>query len=322
MKTSVVLVCVDEAHVCLPTQWGHEGMREDMYMAPSYLRAQVMATTRAPILAMTASAKSVANSKKDKTEVEEIKDMCSIQYSPTTTIVISPVLYNHIYVKLKKPPVTYGFYGKNSYSFSPKQTGSVHALYKIYLKRFISDIKNNRNPKRAILFVKQTQDLADIEDFLSAQLKDVAITRNPNTCPWVCNSSSTGPITAQKIRERTNQEDSSIYLYITTSVMLFGLNIKDLSIVIMFSPFNSLNSFLQAGGRAGRRQGDGKRKKSVVYLLYNGTDVRKNSPMEGSVRAFCEENTCLKQKIHSLFSLSSSVLPSNNWCCSVCNLDD
>ena len=111
MKTSVVLVCVDEAHVCLPTQWGHEGMREDMYMAPSYLRAQVMATTRAPILAMTASAKSVANSKKDKTEVEEIKNMCSIQYSPTTTIVISPVLYNHIYVKLKKPPVTYGFYG-------------------------------------------------------------------------------------------------------------------------------------------------------------------------------------------------------------------
>ena len=60
-------------------------------------------------------------------------------------------------------------------------------------------------------------------------------------------------------------ENSTIYLFVSTSVMLFGLDVKDISIVILLSPFNSLNSFIQAGGRAGRRQGDGNRKQSVIY---------------------------------------------------------
>ena len=141
-----------------------------MYMAPSYLRAQVSSTTQAPVLAMSASVKVKANKGKGKSEIEEIKTMCSIAYSPTTIITISPVLNNHIYVSLKKPPARSGFYGKDCFSFEPDKMGSVHMLWRIYLKRFVSDILEGKAPKRAILFVKKMTDLMEIDDFLNSHL--------------------------------------------------------------------------------------------------------------------------------------------------------
>ena len=110
-----------------------------MYVAPSYLRAQVASTTEAPVIAMTASARTKVSRRKDKSEVEQIKVMCSIQFSKTTTIVISPVLNNHNYVVLKKPSVVQGFYGENRYSFSHDQIGSANILWRIYLEKFVSD---------------------------------------------------------------------------------------------------------------------------------------------------------------------------------------
>ena len=102
--------------------------------------------------------------------------------------------------------------------------------------------------------------------------------------------------------------------------MLFGLNIKDVSMVIMFSPFNSLNSILQAGGRAGRRQGNTKRKKCVIYTLYNNTDIRTNAPMEQSVQQFCREKSCLKDKMNNHFSSHTRTTQDITWCCSSCSL--
>ena len=322
MTDKIVLLAFDEVHACLPSQWGNEQMREEMYTAPSYLKAQVSATTRAPVLAMSASVKVKTNKRKGKSEIEEIKTLCSIAHSPTTVITISPILSNHIYVSVKKPPTKNGFFGKDCFSFKPDKVGTVHVLWQLYLKRFVEDILTGKTPKRAVLFVKKMTDLMEVDDFLTSKLGHLDISRDPNTCPWVTNSSATGKITAEKIRARSTTANSSIHLYITTSVMLFGLDLKDVSIVILMSPFNSLNSFLQAGGRAGRRQGDGYRKKAVVYTLYNGTDIRRNSPMEESVRNFHDERSCLKQKVAMLFSPKQQKNEINNtdWCCSFCSL--
>ena len=246
--------------------------------------------------------------------------MCGIKFSDTTVILISPVLHNHLYVALRKPPSNYGFYGKNSHSLTPQRIGSLHILWRIYFKNFVSDLKEGKVPKKAILFVKRLDDLMEIDDFLNDELGHLTVAQNPNTCPWVTNSSATGVVTAEKIRQRAREENSSIYLYITTSVMLFGLDIKDVSIVILFSPFHTLNSIIQAGGRAGRRQGDGKRKKSVVYTLFNGTDLRKNTPMETAVRDFCNESQCLKKKMNSQFSSAPIPQQDESWCCSSCSL--
>ena len=318
LKDNIVLVCVDEAHASLPSQWGHKDMREDMNIDPSYLRAQVMTSTKAPTLAMTASAK-VKGDKKHKSEVDQIKSMCAIQHSETSVITISPILHNHIYVSLRSPPPISGFYGPETQDSPTTKIGLVHLLWRIYLKYFVTEIKANRTPKRAIIYVKKMNDLVDLDEFLTMELEHLDVVRNPNTCPWVVSSSASGRITTEKIRERAGEEDSSIHLFITTSVMLFGLNLKDVSMVILLSPFHSLNSILQAGGRAGRRQGNGRRTKSVIYTLYNGTDLRPNTPIEKSVREFCTSTSCLKQKMNFYFSNSSSIPRSDTWCCSVCS---
>ena len=294
-------------------------MREEMYIAPSYLRAQIATGSKAPVLAMTASAKRKTEKGVKKNELEEIKIMCGIQFTNTVVITISPILHNHLYVNLKKPPSIYGFLGKEHFSGSSVKIGSVHFLWRIYLKRFVSDVKEGKTPKRAILYVKKYLDLADLDEFLTEELGHLEIAQSPNTCPWVVNSSATGKITAERIRERSQEENSSIYLYITTSVMLFGLNIKDVSIVMLLAPFFSLNSLIQAGGRAGRRQGNGKRRRSVIYTLYNGTDLKSNSPMENSVRDFCMTESCLKKKMSSYFSDSPLMTKSQSWCCSFCS---
>ena len=212
MKKQIVLNCIDEAHVSYPCQWGNDGMREQMYLAPAYLRVQVLSTTKALVLAMTASAKVNTGDKKEKSEVEQIKIMCSLQFSETTTISISPVLHNHNYVVLKKPSSVNGFYGANCHSFTPQKTGSVHLLWRIYLEELVSSIKNNKKTKRAILYVKRMEELMEIDDFLTSELGHLEIVKDRDNCPWVTSYSSTGPITAEKIRERARNEDSNISL--------------------------------------------------------------------------------------------------------------
>ena len=77
-------------------------MREEMYIAASYLRAQIATGSKAPVLAMTASAKIKTEKGVKKNELEEIKIMCGIQFTNTVVITISPILHNHLYVNLKE----------------------------------------------------------------------------------------------------------------------------------------------------------------------------------------------------------------------------
>ena len=194
LKEKIVVLCIDEAHASLRSQWGHSGMREEMYLAPAYLRAQLLTTTKAPILAMTASAKVGIKSKTDKSEIQDIQEMCSIKFSPTTVIQISPVLHNHVYMNLLKPPSVYKFYGRDSYSFSDQKIGSVHVLWGIYLKYFVSDVTSGKVPKKGMIYVNNLKDLMDIEGFLNDQLGHLECARYHKTCPWVTMSSATGRV--------------------------------------------------------------------------------------------------------------------------------
>ena len=153
------MIAVDEAHTSLESQWGNSSMREEMHLAPVFLQAQVATTTKAPILAMTASAKVKGKGPRDSSDVDEIVAMCSLKHSPTTIISISPILHNHFYMNIKKPPAISGFYGQNCYTFSDQKIGSVHILWRIYLHFFVSDIKQGKAPKKNILYVKQLEDL-------------------------------------------------------------------------------------------------------------------------------------------------------------------
>ena len=130
----------------------------------------------------------------------------------------------------------------------------------------------------------------------------------------------TGKVTIEKIRERSQDPNGNIFLFVTTSVMLLGLNIKDIHIVILFSPFGSLNSLLQAGGRSGRRCENGTRNKSVVYTLFNNSEIRANHPnQDKNVREYYTTQKCLKNYMHSFFSLVNIPSQPLDWCCSNCS---
>ena len=131
LRPNISLITIDEVHASLKDQWGNEKMREEMYRAPSFLKSQVVSSLNAPTHAMTASLKVSSESRKEKSQLDQVKIMCSIQYSKTLVISISPILHNHIFITLKKPPNLYGFYGD---SFGTEEKlGKLHILWRLYL---------------------------------------------------------------------------------------------------------------------------------------------------------------------------------------------
>ena len=134
-------------------------------------------------------------------------------------------------------------------------------------------------------------------------------------CPFVMNHSGIGPITAESYRHRRE----TINLYLTTSVMLLGLDLSDISIVGMVRPFNMCHDILQAAGRGGRNLGNGFRKRVLFYCLYNNSDIASNVPgMSKEVKEFCETESCLKVFLKNYFDHSVSVSGHPGWCCSNC----
>ena len=112
------------------------------------------------------------------------------------------------------------------------------------------------------LFFKKEDDIADVNDYLCEALPDVS--SDPSSCPWVVNFSGVGPVTTKSISNRK----ADISLYLTTAVMLMGLDLDDIEIIGMVRPFSSLHSIIQACGRGGRRSMEG-RKKVAFFLLFN-----------------------------------------------------
>ena len=77
-----------------------------------------------------------------------------------------------------------------------------------------------------------------------------------------------------------------------------------------------MSSILQAGGRGGRTMADGGRRKVIVYLLYNRTDVRANAGhISVDVRNFYNSNLCTKEMLHNYFSDGDAMSRASNWCC-------
>ena len=100
--------------------------------------------------------------------------------------------------------------------------------------------------------------------------------------------------------------------------MLCGVDLPRVDLIIITRPFAHLSSIIQAGGRGGKLQRDETRRRVVVYLLYNSTDVRPNAKhLSGEVRQLYLRDTCVKSILHKKFSSEAERLNSDNsWCCS------
>ena len=166
--------------------------------------------------------------------------------------------------------------------------------------------------KKAILFFKKEEDIADINDFLCEELPELA--RDPSTCPWVVNFSSVGPATAKSIRER----EGEISLYLSTAVMMMGVDLKDIQIIGMVRPFSMLHSLVQAVGRGGRKTEELGKQRVVFFFLYNRSDIADNMDVSTEVKNFCLTKKCLKKTMMDYFGGRSGSY-GDEWCCSNCD---
>ena len=124
-------------------------------------------------------------------------------------------------------------------------------------------IKNGEPVKKSIWLFRKEDDIADVYDELCERLPKQS--ENPLTCPFVMNHSNIGPITSESYRQRRGE----ISLYLSTSVMLLGLDFSDVDIIGMVRPFNMLHYVVQAAGRGGRNMGNGNRRRVLFYFLWN-----------------------------------------------------
>ena len=118
---------------------------------------RIFAVDKAPTLSMTATA-----SAKD---VHDMKDCLGLKDDQMLVLRSSPVQDNVKFMTIRRPPNGLGFDGdfSSSGSFRP---GLGHLLDSIYLQRFVSDIKNGIEPKKAIIFFRTEMQLIATYEYL------------------------------------------------------------------------------------------------------------------------------------------------------------
>ena len=221
----------------------------------------------------------------------------------------SPVTKNHLYFKVRRPPSMNGFRGNNS--GKPSTLGLLQLLV---LDRFVSCFKDGEETKVTMIFVQSFIELNIINNFLLVKLHKHLRGRAK---PWMTNHSAVGKLTKEENQKRI--EAGEIKLFITTSVMMCGIDLPRVDMIIIARPYGNISSIIQAGGRGGRIQKDETRRRVVVYLLFNATDIRKNAPnMSDAVRMLYESNGCLKSILNKHFTKNNANPDSDKkWCCDV-----
>jgi superfamily II DNA or RNA helicase len=105
--------------------------------------------------------------------------------------------------------------------------------------------------------------------------------------------------------------------------MCMGIDIPEIDVIIISRPFQHLHMLIQAAGRGGRKQTNSKRRRVIVYLLYNRTDLRSNcKTLSESVRNLYNTKACIKDSMNQYFNVggpSVNFVKHVDWCCSTCS---
>ena len=232
--------------------------------------------------------------------------------------------------RIERPANLYSTYGRTvGEDFKP---GLIEVLRACYLDKFVKKIRKGEQVKRAVWFFKREEDIADVNDFLCDVLPDESA--DPSTCPWVVNFSGVGPATARSIRERGDE----ISLYLTTSVMLMGIDLTSIQVIGMVRPFSMIHSLVGTGmWQRGEEDGGSWETESGVLsslqqvglpllftLVQNArfdpdcrSDISENVEVSQAVRNFCLTDRCLKKTLMEYFGCEGSA--GGSWCCSNCD---
>ena len=291
----ITLVAVDEFHTLL--HW--KNFRGSMLTSSSRLRA--FGREDAPILIMSATA--------TKKEISTVMKSLSLRTEPLL-LATNPVLKHIKFSVVVKPPQAYGFDGRGE-----GKGGLKDLLWRIYFKQWMADREAGIAPKIAIIFAKKLPQLLLVHTWLQKLTGEVSAA----TAPFCMVHSHLPPPTEKVILENVAKQQYSVIA--ATTRFMVGIDTKRADFVIFLEPFDELAALVQGGGRGGRRQADGTRRKVQTYLLFNGHSLTsKNTEMDEEVRRMCRSatTTCTRDVLHDYFNLGRKEKGQeggHDWCC-------
>jgi superfamily II DNA helicase RecQ len=290
----ITMVCVDEFHTLL-----HWQFRSSMLKSSSRLRA--FAREGAPCLIMSATA--------TKKEISTVMRGLTLRTEPLL-LATNPVMAHIKFSVMVKPPQAYGFDGRGE-----GKPGLKDLLWRIFFRQWMADREAGIAPKVAIIFAKRLSHLLLVHTWLQKLTGEVSAA----TAPFCMVHSDLTPPTEKVILENVAKEQYSVIA--ATTRFMVGINIKRADVIIFLSPFDELAAMVQGGGRGGRRQADGTRRKVQTYLLFNGHSLTsKNTEMDEEVRKMCRSaaTSCTRDVLHEYFNLGRKEKGQeggHDWCC-------
>ena len=268
-------------------------------------RMRIFATPGSPTVAMSATA--------TEKEISSMVSNLGLRNAPV--ILKASPIQNHIkFVTLQRPSNNCGSFGRMDKE-GKDHPGLVALLKRIYLDTFISNTRLGLPSAKCIIFFRTESHMFDVNDFIGSELPHLKGSRE---MPYVMNHGGLGPITSQDLIDRRNE----ITLFLSTSKMLMRIDIENIDVVIFVRVLCMLHYIVQGAGRGGRRsvQYLGMRRKVVVYILYNSSDVAANVPgLAVEVREFCKTKECLKKFLGNSFDRDAHH-QATDWCCGNCNV--
>ena len=148
-----------------------------------------------------------------KSEEASISQLCDM--NNPVIVRSNPVTSNHMFYKVKRPPSINGFRGKGD-----GKPSTLDLIKLLLLDKFIESVKRKEEPKIAMIFVQSFSDLNAINGHLLVQLQGHVDGKHK---PWIVNYSGVGKLT--KVENQKRMKNGEIKFYITTSVMLCGVDL-------------------------------------------------------------------------------------------------
>ena len=239
-----------------------------------------------PSIAMTATA--------TENEIGEVVKALGLREKPVI-LTSSPVQAHIKFSIIRRPSNNFGLEGtiKKNGSRNP---GLFDLLDRVYLRQYVQDIKTGVEPKKAIIFCRGNGVLGVIYSHLMNLTLNQF--RDCRDAPFVMNHSSLLPPTEKVLKERA----AKISLYLSSNKMLLGVDLSKIDIIIFLRPYNQPAALVQGGGRGGRRQENGMRRRVQVYQFFNSQDLTvQNKEMSPDMRRICLSEECTRPLMKEFF---------------------
>ena len=301
----LLLVCIDEFHQGGQGHWS--SFRPDMMKMSTGLR--LYGVQNCPSICMTATA--------TNQEIKEVIRALGLRTEPVI-LTASPVQSHIKFSVIRRPSNNFGLEGTVTKK-GVRNPGLLDLLERVYLRQFVEDLRDGKEPKKAIIFCRGNGVLGAIYSHLMDLTHGKY--RDCRDSPFVMNHSCLLPPTEKILAERA----SEISLYLSSNKMLLGIDLPKIDFVIFLRPYNQLAALVQGGGRGGRRMENGMRRMVQVYQLFNSQDFSsQNKLMSNDMKKMCFSEECTRDILRDYFAADSDpkekAAQNPSHCCHNCDL--